>query len=151
MMMMPSSDIIALTFQLGEQQYAITLDHVVEVNAMVELATIPDAPAEILGMANRHGHLIPIIDLRQVLGMSPLPIGLNTLFIVVQYGATLFGLVVDDVHRVEYLPSKQLQRTDGWGKYIEAMMSYQGGTMQFIGLSSLVARYDGTFLKAEGL
>lgn len=149
--MMSPSQIIALTFQLGDHVYALALDHVVEVNAMVELATIPDSPTEILGMANRHGELIPIIDLRPIFGLSPLPVGLNTLFIVVQYEATLFGLVVDDVHRVEYFPAKQIQRTDGWGTYIEAMMSYQGGTMQFIALPALMARYAGTLLKAEGL
>ncbi len=149
-MILPS-ELIALTFQLGDHVYALALDHVVEVNAMVELVTISDSPPEMLGMANRHGELIPIIDLRPIFGLSPLPIGLNTLFIVVQYGATLFGLVVDDVHRVEYFPIKHIQRTDGWGTYIEAMMSYQGGTMQFIALPAILARYAGTFLKAEGL
>jgi len=141
----------ALTFRLGEQQYAIGLDAVVEVGAMMELIKIAESPPEMLGMANRHGELVPIIDLRQVLGLPSLSIGLNTLFIVVKYEATLLGVVVDDIQRVDYLPIKQLQQTSTWGKYIEGIMSYQTQTIQFIAVSALVARYNGTFSKVDDL
>jgi len=150
-MMMSNLNSPALTFRLGEQQYAIGLDAVVEVGAMMELIKIAESPPEMLGMANRHGELVPIIDLRQVLGLPSLSIGLNTLFIVVKYEATLLGVVVDDIQRVDYLPIKQLQQTSTWGKYIEGIMSYQTQTIQFIAVSALVARYNGTFSKVDDL
>jgi len=150
-MMMSNLNFPALTFRLGEQQYAIRLDAVVEVGAMMELIKIVESPSEMLGMANRHGELVPIIDLRQLLGLPSLSIGLNTLFIVVKYEATLLGVVVDDIQRVDYLPIKQLQQTSTWGKYIEGIMSYQAQTIQFIAVSALVARYNGTFSKVDDL
>lgn len=143
------NQIVALTCQLGDHTYALALDYVVEVNAMVELIAIPDAPAEILGMANRHGQLIPIINLRLVFGLSPTPIRLNTLFVVVQYQSMMLGFVVDDVHRVEYFPTKQVQRADSWGTYIEAVVSDQGRAIQFLALPKLIMRYTSTLLKAE--
>jgi purine-binding chemotaxis protein CheW len=145
--MTPHSDSPALTFRLGEQIYAFPLDHVVEVAAMVELIMISESPPDVLGMANRHGELIPIIDLRQMMGLSALAIGLNTLFIVVKYETTLLGVVVDDILRVEYLPMKQLQQTGTWGKYIEGLMSHHQQTIQFIALKAVMARYTGTFSK----
>lgn len=146
--MMPNNS-PALTFRLGDQHYAISLDEVVEVSAMLELISIADSPPEVLGMANRHGELIPIIDLRQLFGMSPLAVGLNTLFIVVKYEATLLGVVVDDIQRVDYLPIRQLQQSSTWGKYIEGIISYQAQTIQFIHIPAVIARYSSTFSKAE--
>lgn len=147
MMMLNNSP--ALTFRLGDQHYAIALDEVVEVSAMLELIRIVDAPPEVLGMANRHGELILVIDLRQLFGMPALAVGLNTLFIVVKYEATLLGVVVDDIQRVDYLPIKQLQQTSTWGKYIEGIISYQAQTIQFIAVPAVIARYSSTFSKAE--
>ncbi|MDZ4672503.1 MAG: chemotaxis protein CheW [Phototrophicales bacterium] len=150
-MMMSNPDLIALTFRLGEQYYAFRLDQVVEVAPMMAFFSVSEALPEVLGMANRHGELIPIIDLRQVMGLPSLVIGLNTLFIVVKYETSLLGVVVDDILRVEYLPMKQLQQTGTWGKYSDGMMSYHQQTIQFVALNMIMARYAGIFSEADNL
>jgi purine-binding chemotaxis protein CheW len=55
-----------LTFTLGDGIYALPIEEVIEVAAMVELIPLADAPPEILGMVNRHGEIMPVLDLRQV-------------------------------------------------------------------------------------
>ena len=47
-----------LTFRLATQQYGLPIDQVLEVAAMVALTTVPDAPPEMMGLANRHGEVL---------------------------------------------------------------------------------------------
>lgn len=81
--------------------------------------------------------------------LAPLPIGLNTLFIVVRDTTQLLGVVVDEIYRVEYVATKQLQQTGGWGKYIRGMLSNPDGVVQFIAVDALMERYTGTLTKVE--
>ena len=127
-----------LTFNLGEQQYALPIDVVIEVAAMVELAEMPDSPPEMRGIANRHGVVLPVFDLRLIFGHEAAPINLSTLFIVATYDGQTVGLVVDDVHQVEYIEQPTA------GKYIHDIVSYKGQLLQLISLPALLETFAGT-------
>lgn len=102
-----------LSFRLGEQRYALMIEDVVEVAAMVALAPVPDAPPHLLGVANRHGEVLPMLDLRLMFGLVPQPIEAATLFIVVQYEGQITGLVVDEINQVEYRANLAARSTGG--------------------------------------
>jgi purine-binding chemotaxis protein CheW len=126
-----------LIFLLGEQHYALTIDDVVEVAAMVELTTVPDAPPEMLGIANRRGTLVPLLDLRRVFKQSNAPVNSATLFIVAMFEQQLIGLVVDEVQQVKYVDPEQLWKTPTMGKYIRGMISHKNQLLQIIALPTL--------------
>ena len=131
-----------LTFSLGEQKYALPIDVVVEVAAMVELAEVADSPPEMSGIANRHGAVLPVFDLRLVFGHEAAPVNLSTLFIVAAHDGQTVGLVVDEVHQVEYIqPSRQSSTT---GKYIHDIVSHKGQLVQLISLPALLESITGT-------
>ena len=46
-----------LTFRLGEARYALLIEDVVEVAAMVDMLSLPTERAEILGYINRRGNI----------------------------------------------------------------------------------------------
>jgi chemotaxis signal transduction protein len=73
-----------LLFQMGPQYYALAIDGVVEVAAMVELVQTPGINAEFIGIANRHGAVLPMLDLPVIFRLPPTKIDMSTLFIVVQ-------------------------------------------------------------------
>ncbi len=130
-----------LTFSLGGQRYGILIADVVEVTAMVELMPIPDSLPEILGVANRHGSVLPMLDLRRVLDHETRPITTSTLFIVVTDSEHYMGLVVDEVHQVEYLDSDQLTKSQQAGKYIRGIISYESELIQIVDPVSLLTHY----------
>lgn len=126
-----------LIFNIGDGLYALSIDDIVEVAAMVEMSPIPDAPPEILGVVNRHGAMVPLLDLRRVFKQQTAPVLPSTLFIVVQNGPRQAGLVVDDVQQVEYLDGTRLDEASVPGRYIRGIMSYKSQLIQLISLPPL--------------
>lgn len=126
-----------LLFNIGEGLYALTISDIVEVAAMVELAAVPDAAPEILGVANRHGTILPMLDLRRVFKQEAAPVTPATLFIVVEQGGRRAGLVVDDVQQVEYIDAGQFAESSVPGRYIRGIISYKAQLIQVITLPPL--------------
>lgn len=127
-----------LTFILGEKRYAIRIEHVVEVAAMMQYSPIADSIPALLGIINRHGDVVPLIDLRIVFGLTPPPIDTNVLFVVAQFNEILVGLVVDTVYQVEYIHKGDLRAAPGGGRWIEQVAGYQDELLQIVDLSAIV-------------
>lgn len=130
-----------LTFQLADQHYALRVADVLEVAAMVALTHMPDSPPALLGIANRHGHLLPILDLRHVFGLPAKPIDSSTLFIVVGTPQRGAGLVVDAIHQVDYVTETALKSAPGHHRYIRHMAYMPTGIVQIVTLAPLLADY----------
>jgi purine-binding chemotaxis protein CheW len=132
-----------LTFALDGQYYALGIDAVVEVAAMVELTNTTDERPEVLGIANRHGEVLPVLDLRVVMKGEVSPIDEWTLFVVAACAGTTVGLVVDEVQQVEYVPAAQIHESSASGKYIHGIISYKQRLIQLVALGPLIADYAG--------
>lgn len=59
-----------LTFRLGTELYGLPLAALSEVTHHLRCAAVPGWAPELLGVANRRGALLPILDLRRLLGLS---------------------------------------------------------------------------------
>ena len=92
-----------LTFRLGRARYALLIEDVVEVAAMVDMLSLPTEQPEVLGYINRRGSVLPLLDLRTVFKQPSAPITSATVFIVAAGGDKQVGLVVDAVEQVEYV------------------------------------------------
>ncbi len=137
-----------LTFSLGAQLYALPIEDVVEVAAMVERTIVPDARPELLGVVNRRGQILPLLDLRLVFHQPAAPVTSATLFIVASHADKLVGLVVDEVQQVEYIPAAEKTRTSA--KIIRGMISHKEQLIQIIALPVIMATYLSDEVAAEG-
>lgn len=136
-----SEPVPILVFRLADQQFALLIEDVIEVAAMVALARVPDAPPALVGVANRHGDILPVLDLRTIFGLPALPVTPATLFIVVQSGEECAGLVVDEVYQVKYVACDPSLKTGGAGKYIQSMISEGDSLIQILALRPLLAAH----------
>lgn len=136
-----SESLAYLTFNLDEQRYALPIEQVVEVAVMVALDTMPDTPPAVLGVANRHGAVLPMLDLRLVFGKPAPPLTSSTLFIVAAYNDQIVGLVVDEVNQVEYLQPHDSQRRVGSQRYVEQIISQRDMLIQVVALAAVVDDY----------
>jgi len=130
-----------LTFSIGDKHYALPIDVVVEVAAMVETIPVPESEPELLGVVNRHGSVLPLLDLRQLFHVPLQPIDVSTLFIVARYGEQLVGLVVDAVFQVEYIENKQIEATPAYGAYVKQIVSQGPRLIQLLALAPIVSRF----------
>lgn len=128
-----------LTFSLGSQVYALPIEDVVEVAAMVEFVTLPDGAPEILGVVNRRGQILPMLDLRLVFKQPAAPVSSANLFIVAAHHGTMAGLVVDEVRMVEYISPYENLSTSG--KIIRGIINHKDQLIQIISLPTIMATY----------
>lgn len=59
-----------LTFSLGEEKFAISVDSVQEIVELEQVTKVPNAPMYMLGIINLRGRVLPLLDTRLKLGLS---------------------------------------------------------------------------------
>jgi chemotaxis signal transduction protein len=74
----------------------------VEIASLGEIAPVPGARPEILGVRNLRGQILPVIDLALVLGLSA--VAPPNQLLVAEAGNITAGFAIDEVSNVEELP-----------------------------------------------
>jgi purine-binding chemotaxis protein CheW len=59
-----------LTFSLGEEKFAISVEYVQEVVELEQVTKVPNAPDYMLGIINLRGRVLPLLDTRLKLGLK---------------------------------------------------------------------------------
>ena len=89
---------VGIALRLAGELYLVAREETREVLAMPpQLTRIPGAKPWIRGLANVHGTLLPIIDLRQYLGGGPTPQSRQTRVLVANHRDVPAGFLVDEV------------------------------------------------------
>jgi len=136
-----------LPLRCGDHCYALPLENVVEVAAMVAVAPVPGGAEALLGVANRGGSALPILDLRRWLGLAAPPLDARTLFVVVRGdvrdGAAdeqaQMGLVVDEVLPVRSYPQREWERMSGAGHWVSHSIADGETLVQVVHAPSLLS------------
>jgi len=85
-------------FVLGAEPFAVEVSSAREV-AVIDQFTI--APAYLIGVANVRGVIVPVIDIRSLLGLPARRLGPGMKVLVIEDGSAHAALVIDDVLGVE--------------------------------------------------
>ncbi len=89
---------VGIGFRIGEDQFVANRDEVREVLMLPETITrVPGAKRWMLGIANLRGHLLPLVDVKMMLGSGRTSLRRKTRVISVNHRDILGGLVVDEV------------------------------------------------------
>ncbi|MCB0113419.1 MAG: chemotaxis protein CheW [Caldilineaceae bacterium] len=87
-------------FTLGTENYGVDISEVWEINTMLEITRIPQAPDFIEGVINLRGQIVPVMDLRKRLGLMAKEYDRDTRIMVIQTLGNRLGLIVDSVSEV---------------------------------------------------
>jgi purine-binding chemotaxis protein CheW len=106
-----------LSFHLAGEEYAIEVLRVREIVKIQHITVVPETPAEVRGVINLRGKVIPVVDLRMKFGMSKAAYGQRTCIIVIEPRAAHgpMGIIVDEVSEVLTLAEKDIQETPDFG------------------------------------
>src|SRR5690606_22093750 len=93
-----SSEWVGVGFRIGDEQFVASRKEVREVLMLPEAMTrVPGAKRWVLGIANLRGHLLPLIDLKMLLGSGRTALKRQARVIAVNHREIPAGLVVDEV------------------------------------------------------
>jgi purine-binding chemotaxis protein CheW len=93
-----------LTFTLAEETFAVEIVKVREVIDYVHVTRVPRMPTYLRGVINLRGSVVPVIDLRSILGMPSVEKTVDTCVIIaeVQFEGEVLhlGMLADSVQEV---------------------------------------------------
>lgn len=90
------SDVLELLHvEVAGHRCAFPLAIVVEIHPAVRLAPLPDAPDVVVGLMNRRGDVLPVLDLRRRLGLPVRPLQVQDHLVVLRAAEREVALVVD--------------------------------------------------------
>ena len=96
-------------FQLVDQEYAFPIEKIQEIVIIDQVTEVPQVPAFVDGVTNLRGTIIPIINLRQLLGLPSKAPDNETRTIVVNVGDRTMGCTVDLVSQVIRIADSDIQ------------------------------------------
>lgn len=98
-----------VTFTLNNEDYAVDILCVQEINRITEITQVPNSEEYIEGVVNLRGKVIPIINLRNKFGFEEIPKDDNSRIIIMEINNITNGLIVDSVSEVLRIPSSIIE------------------------------------------
>ena len=93
----PDPELHLVTFRLEREAFGVPIDRVREVVRVTDITRVPEAPPHIRGVTNLRGRVLPVVELRTRLGLTPAVIAPSSRILVVEAHGRVLGLLVDGV------------------------------------------------------
>ena len=88
------------SFYVGEALCGMDILKVQEINKLIEMTRVPQAPEYVLGILNLRGEIVTIIDLGKKLGLKSTEMSDKTRNIIVNSNGEHIGLMVEQISDV---------------------------------------------------
>jgi purine-binding chemotaxis protein CheW len=109
-----------VTFKLGNEEYAVNILKVQEINRMKEITRVPNTPAYVEGVINLRGKVIPVVNLRAKFSLAERENDIQSRIMIMDIQGITMGLVVDAVSEVLRIPSSIVEPTPPMASTISA-------------------------------
>ncbi|MEW4567319.1 chemotaxis protein CheW [Tautonia sp. JC769] len=96
-------------FRLDRSDYAVAIRRVQEIILMPAITRLPQTSADVEGLMNLRGTVLPVINLRTRFGVPAKPFDEQTRVVVVNVQSRTVGILVDSVSQVMRVSEDQLQ------------------------------------------
>lgn len=138
-----SDELQLVSFNIGTEEFGVDILKVQEINRMVEITKVPQAPHYVEGVINLRGKVIPIVDLRKRFSLELKAHDKNTRIVVVDIGGNIMGMIVDSVSEVLRLPASTIEPppeivTGVNSEYIKGVAKLEDRLLIFLDLSRVI-------------
>jgi purine-binding chemotaxis protein CheW len=132
-----------VSFNIGSEEFGVDILKVQEINRMVEITKVPQAPHYVEGVINLRGKVIPIVDLRKRFDLELKEHDKNTRIVVVDIEGNVMGMIVDAVSEVLRLPASTIEAppeivTGINSDYIKGVAKLDDRLLIFLDLSKVI-------------
>lgn len=148
-----SSEILQLvSFMIGNEEYAVDIFYVKEINRLSRITKVPNAPEFIEGVINLRGRIIPVIDLRIKMGLPKRENDKDSRIIVIEDDNLLVGFLVDAVKEVIRIPKDIIEEppeivTSSKTDYISSVGKLEDRLLILIDLKKILSKNEHNQLK----
>ncbi len=137
-----------IVIRLGDEQYGIDIMIIDNIVRMQHITRVPKVASYINGIINLRGEVIPVMSLRDKMGLEPDEITRASRIIILkleQYGN--IGIIVDEVKEVVTLDNKHIEKVaydskEDTTSFIYGIGKYDGGLISLLDLNAVTADND---------
>jgi purine-binding chemotaxis protein CheW len=112
--------------KIADAEYVLPADDVLQMESFAGATKVPGAAAQVAGLVQIRGHVVPVLDLRVVFGLQTIETTIDSRVIVMKHGERTVGLLVDSAREVLKIPAADfqppppvvVQQTDGLVKAV---------------------------------
>lgn len=122
----------------GRESYAIPILEIHEIIRMQDITQIPNTKSCVLGVINLRGQIIPVVSLRERLGLPEEQPTKSHRIVVVTDKASVMGMIVDSVHQVMSFEELQPPPEDGNVSYLRGIGSKGGKLVSVLEIEQLI-------------
>ncbi|MBP1852219.1 chemotaxis protein CheW [Rhizobium halophytocola] len=136
-----------IAFRLHDQEFCVKTTTIREIRGWAPSTPIPHSPADVIGVMNLRGSVIPIIDLAYKLGMKSTVANERSAIVVAEVHNMVIGMLVDRVSDILTIPSSQVQPVPevsaSFDKtFSEGIIATENGMICFLNLSKMFKGSD---------
>lgn len=106
-----SEQVRLVSFNVGKEQFAVDILRVQEINRMMSLTQVPQSPPGVCGVINLRGRIVPVLDLRTLMGLEIPDQSDDSRIIVAEIQGATVGFIVDAVHEVIQIDPNIIEST----------------------------------------
>jgi purine-binding chemotaxis protein CheW len=138
-----------VTFKLGNEEYAVDILKVQEINRMKEITRVPNTPAYVEGVINLRGKVIPVVNLRSKFSLTDRENDIQSRIMIMDIQGITMGLVVDAVSEVLRIPSNIVEPTPPMAsnistEYIKGIAKLEDRLIILLDMDMLVGKVEDT-------
>ncbi len=138
-----TSEVEFVTFFTGGQSFSIDIRQVREIRRWSAVTPLPHAPAEVLGVMNLRGSVIPIFDLAVRFGLDRTPDNPRNVVVIAAHEAQTVGLLVESVSEILSVARDRIQetpdlRSDNSRQSIIGVIPVDDGMTRIIDLGAVI-------------
>lgn len=137
----------AAIVSLGGELFTIDLQNVREVFVVESITPVPGMPAGLVGVTNLRGSVVPLLDLRQMIGLT----AENALkyAVVIKHGNWQVGVLVDTVPEIRTLSKDQFLPApvgtgDGGNPFVSTVVNLEDRLRGVLETSVVLSHFEGT-------
>lgn len=104
-----------VVFYLGNTRYALPIEAVIEVSTVPRITTLPGIPHYVRGVANLRGEILPVLDMRGLLGLPRISNTVLERMLVVRFAEqdAVVGFVVDRIRGLARIDKARVTHPQG--------------------------------------
>lgn len=138
-----ASEVEFVTFFTGGQSFSIDIRQVREIRRWSAVTPLPHAPAEVLGVMNLRGSVIPIFDLAVRFGLDRTPDNARNVVVIAAHESQTVGLLVESVSEILSVARDRIQetpdlRSDNSRQSIIGVIPVDDGMTRIIDLGAVI-------------
>ena len=142
-----TSSVRAAIISLGGELFTIDLQNVREVFVVESITPVPGMPAGLIGVTNLRGSVVPLLDLRQMIGLTA-----ETALkyaVVVKHGNWQVGVLVDTVPEIRTLSKDQFLPApvgtgNGGNPFVSTVVNLEDRLRGVLETSVVLSHFEGT-------